>query len=163
MAGSLNKVMLIGRLGRDPEVRHTGSGTAVANFSMATSDRRKSQSGEWEEHTEWHAIVAFGKLADICQKYLNKGKQIYIVGRLQTRMWQDKEGQQRRKTEVVADEMVMLGSKGDGARPSGGAGGGEEEAGESTGPIGKGGKKPPAGGGDEPMSGSVPGDDDIPF
>ena len=157
MAGSLNKVMLIGRLGRDPEVRHTGSGTAVANFSIATSERRKSQSGEWEEHTEWHDIVAFGKLADICQKYLNKGKQIYIEGRLQTRKWQDKEGQQRRKTEVVADEMLMLGSKGDGAGSSS-----RDDSGEPTGPIGKGGKKP-AGGEDEPMGGSVPGDDDIPF
>ena len=110
---SLNKVMLIGNLGKDPEVRYTASGTAVASFSIATSDRVKNKSGEWEERTEWHNIVLWNKLADIAKEYLTKGKTVYIEGRIQTRKWQDKDGRDRYTTEIVGDKMQMLSSRGE--------------------------------------------------
>ena len=111
---SLNKVILIGNLGKDPELRHTGSGTAVATFSLATSERFKNkQSGEWEEKTEWHNIVLWGKQAETAGQYLSKGKTVYIEGRLQTRKWQDKEGNNRYTTEVVGELMKMLGNRGE--------------------------------------------------
>jgi single-strand DNA-binding protein len=117
---SLNKVMLIGNLGKDPEVRFTASGTAVASFSIATSDRFKNKSGEWEERTEWHNIVLWSKLAEVAKEYLTKGKTVYIEGRLQTRKWQDREGKDRWSTEIVGDRMQMLGPKGEGgSRPAG--------------------------------------------
>lgn len=109
---SLNKVMLIGNLGKDPEVRYTGSGTPVANFSIATT-HRTNRGDKWEDQTEWHDIVAFGKLADICGQHLHKGKQVYIEGRIQTRNWTDKEGQKRYRTEIIANEMKMLGGRGE--------------------------------------------------
>ncbi len=109
---SVNKVILVGRLGADPEVRFTNSGMAVCNFRLATSESW-SKEGEKEERTEWHRIVAFGKLGEICGKWLSKGKQVYIEGRLQTREWEDRDGNRRWTTEIVAREMVMLGSKGD--------------------------------------------------
>ena len=105
MAG-VNKVILVGRLGADPEVKYTKSETTVTNFNIATSTKY-----EGEEKTEWHRIVAFGKLADICGEYLAKGKQIYIEGRLQTREWDDKDGNKKRTTEIIANQMQMLGSK----------------------------------------------------
>ena len=109
--GGLNKAMLIGRLGRDPEVRYTPDGLAVANFSIATSEEWKDKStGEKKERTEWHRIVAFGKLGEICGEYLSKGKQVYIEGRLQTRSW-EKDGVKRYTTEIVATDMQMLGAK----------------------------------------------------
>jgi single-strand DNA-binding protein len=113
----VNKVILVGNLGRDPEIRYTPSGTAVANFSIATSERWKDKnSGEMQERTEWHRIVAWGRLGEICGEYLNKGKQVYIEGRLQTRSW-EKDGVTRYTTEVVAAEMKMLGGRGgDGPR-----------------------------------------------
>ena len=112
MARDLNKTMLIGRLGRDPEVRYTQDGRAVANFTIATSfDWNDKNSGEKREQTEWHRIVAFGKLGEICGQYLSKGKQVFIEGRLQTREWQDKEGNRRFTTEIVATDMQMLGTK----------------------------------------------------
>lgn len=111
---SLNKVQLIGSLGKDPEVKFTASGQAVANFSMATSEKFKAKSGEWEERTEWHNITLWGKLAEIAGEYLSKGKSVYIEGRLQTRKWQDKDGKDRYTTEIVADKMLMLGGKGEG-------------------------------------------------
>ncbi len=111
MAG-VNKVILIGRLGRDPEIRYFQDGTAVANFSMATSEEWKDkETGEKRERTEWHRIVAFRRLGEICGEYLSKGKQVYIEGKLQTREWQDKEGNQRYTTEIVASGMQMLGTK----------------------------------------------------
>lgn len=111
---SLNKVMLIGNLGKDPEVRYTASGTVVASFSIATSERIKGKSGEWEEKTEWHNITLWGKLAEIAKEYLTKGKTVYIEGRLQTRKWQDRDGRDRYTTEIVGDRMQMLGPKGEG-------------------------------------------------
>jgi single-strand DNA-binding protein len=111
MAG-INKVILIGRLGRDPEVRYTPDGTAVANFSVATSEEWKDKnSGERKERTEWHRIVAWRRLGEICGEYLSKGRQVYIEGRLQTREWEDQEGNKRWTTEIVARDMQMLGPK----------------------------------------------------
>ncbi len=126
MAG-LNKVMLIGHLGRDPEVRYTPAGLAVANFTMATTEKFKE-----EERTEWHRIVAFDKLAEIMGQYLSKGKQVYIEGRLQTRDWQDKDGNKRTTTEIVANQMVMLGSRQDGGG-GGQRGNGYQPKGEPSG------------------------------
>ncbi|OGP89635.1 MAG: single-stranded DNA-binding protein [Deltaproteobacteria bacterium RBG_16_48_10] len=111
MAG-VNKVILIGNLGADPEVKYLSSGTMVANFRMATTENRVNRSGEKTAITEWHRIVAFGRLAEICNEYLNKGKQVYIEGRLQTRSWEDKDGNRRWTTEIVATQMQMLGAPG---------------------------------------------------
>lgn len=110
---SLNKAMIIGRLGQDPDVRYTQSNTAVANLSVATSERYKDNMGEWKENTEWHRVVAWGRLAEICQEYLKKGSQVYIEGPIQTRKWEDKDGQTRYTTEIKALTMKMLDSKGD--------------------------------------------------
>lgn len=110
---SLNKVMLIGNLGKDPEVRFTASGQAVASFSLATSEKFKGKTGEWEERTEWHNITLWGKLAEIAGEYLTKGKTIYVEGRLQTRKWQDKSGNDRYTTDIVGDKMQMLSPKGE--------------------------------------------------
>ena len=110
---SLNRVMLIGNLGKDPEVRFTASGQAVASFSLATSEKFKGKTGEWEERTEWHNITLWGKLAEISGEYLTKGKTIYVEGRLQTRKWQDKTGNDRYTTEIVGDKMQMLSPKGE--------------------------------------------------
>ncbi len=111
MAG-VNKVILIGNLGADPEVKYLNNGTTVANFRMATTENRVSRTGEKTPLTEWHRIVAFGRLAEICGEYLNKGKQVYIEGRLRTRTWEDKEGNKRSTTEIVANRMQMLGAAG---------------------------------------------------
>jgi single-strand DNA-binding protein len=108
---SVNKVILIGNLGADPEIRTFPSGGMVANFSIATSERWTSKDGNKEEKTEWHRTVAFGRLAEICGEYLFKGKQVYIEGRLQTRKWEDREGVTRHTTEVVAGQMLMLGRR----------------------------------------------------
>jgi single-strand DNA-binding protein len=120
MAG-VNKVILIGRLGADPEVRYTSDGKAVANFRIATSMNFTGKNGEKAEKTEWHRIVAFGKLGEICGEYLSKGKQVYIEGRLQTRSWDDREGVKKWTTEIVATTMQMLGGAGTGAVSSGDA------------------------------------------
>lgn len=120
----VNRAILIGRLGRDPEMRFTQSGMAVANFSLATNERWVGQDGNRQERTEWHNIVAFGKLADICGQYLKKGKLVYIEGRLQTREWDDRDGNKRRTTEIVANNMQMLESRGGGESYS-------EDSGES--------------------------------
>jgi len=110
----VNKVILIGRLGADPEIRFTPDGTMVANLRLATDESYKSKDGEKVQKTEWHRIVAFRKLAEICQSYLTKGKQIYIEGRLQTRTWEDKDGIKRSTTEIIASNMRMLDGKGQG-------------------------------------------------
>jgi single-strand DNA-binding protein len=112
MARGVNKVILVGNLGRDPEVRYSPNGSAVANVTLATSESWKDKNtGEKQERTEWHRVVFFGRLAEIAGEYLKKGAQIYVEGRLQTRKWQDKEGQDRYTTEIVANEMQMLGSR----------------------------------------------------
>lgn len=112
MAG-VNKVILIGRLGADPEIRYTPNGTAVANFRIATTENWTNKDGQKEERTEWHRIVAFGRLGEICGEYLSKGKQVYIEGRLQTRSWDDRDGNKRWTTEIIATTMQMLGSPSD--------------------------------------------------
>jgi single-strand DNA-binding protein len=107
----VNKVILIGNLGKDPEVRYTQNGTPVVSFTIATSERWKGQDGQMQEHTEWHNIVVWDKLAEICREYLHKGMKVYIEGRIQTRKWQDKDGHDRRTTEIIAREMKMFPKK----------------------------------------------------
>lgn len=109
---SINKVILIGNLGADPELRHTPGNVPVVNFTVATNESWVNRDGAREERTEWHRVVAWRKLAEICNEYLRKGTQVYIEGRLQTRSWDDQSGQKRYMTEIVADEMVILGSRG---------------------------------------------------
>lgn len=120
MAGkSLNKVLLIGNLGKDPELSYTASGVAVAKFSVATAERWKDQEGNMQERTEWHNIIAWRKLAEICGQYLKKGSKVYLEGRLQTRSWDDKNsGTKRYATEVIADDLIMLDSRGGSAAAS---------------------------------------------
>jgi single-strand DNA-binding protein len=110
MSSSINKVILVGRLGKDPEVKFTQGGTPVAHFSVATDEVWKDQAGQKQQRTEWHNVVAWSRLAEICGDYLKKGRLVYIEGRLQTRSWEDKDGNKRSTTEVKADEMVMLGA-----------------------------------------------------
>ncbi len=126
---SLNKAMIIGNLGADPDVRYTQNNTAVATMSVATSERYKDGSGEWQERTEWHRVVAWSKLAEICQNYLKKGSKVYFEGPIQTRQWEDKEGQKRYTTEIKALNMVMLDRKEDGA---GGGGDNRSSGGNNT-------------------------------
>jgi single-strand DNA-binding protein len=119
---SVNKVILVGRLGRDPETRYTGGGQAVANFSIATDETYKDRNGERQKRTEWHKIVVWGKQAEIAQQYLKKGSLLFLEGRIQSREWQDKEGQKRTSFEIVATNFRMLGGRGDGAAVGAGAG-----------------------------------------
>jgi single-strand DNA-binding protein len=119
---SVNKVILIGNLGRDPELRHTASGKAVATFTVATNRSWKSQDGTANEETDWHNIVAWDRLAEICQQYLQKGRKVYIEGRIQTRSWDDKSGQKRYMTEIVANQMIILDSPGSGRGDGGSRG-----------------------------------------
>lgn len=127
MAG-VNKVILVGNLGGDPELRYAPSGMAIANFSLATTETWKDKSGAKQEKTEWHKIVAFNKLAEICGEYLNKGKQVYIEGRIQTRAWEGKDGNKRYTTEIVASSMQMLGAAGGkGASSQSASGAGTQE------------------------------------
>ena len=118
---SVNRVILVGRLGRDPETRYTGGGQAVANFSLATDESYKDRNGERQKRTEWHKIVVWGKQAEIAQQYLKKGSLVFIEGRIQSREWQDKEGQKRTSFEIVANNFRMLGGRAEGAA-AGGAG-----------------------------------------
>ena len=110
---SLNKVMLIGNLGRDPETRYTSTGSPVTTLNIATTEKWTGKDGNKEEKTEWHRIVTFGKQAEICNEYLSKGRQIYVEGRLQTRSWEDKDGNKRYTTEIVAQQVLMLGRRDD--------------------------------------------------
>ena len=121
MAGkSINKVILIGNLGKDPEVKYTPQGTPVAKLTLATNERFKDKSGEWQDRTEWHNVVLWQRLAEIAGEYLKKGGKVYIEGRLQTRSWDDKQtGQKKYMTEVVANDLVLLGGRGEGAADSG--------------------------------------------
>jgi single-strand DNA-binding protein len=130
MARGINKVIIIGHLGADPETRAMPSGTTVANIRVATTESWKDrQSGDQQERTEWHNIALFGRQAEIAGEYLRKGSQVYIEGRLRTRKWQDKQGNDRYTTEIVANDMQMLGSAGGGGRGGGGGGGGERSMG----------------------------------
>lgn len=139
---SVNKVILIGNLGRDPEVRYTQNGTAVANFTLATNEVWNDKSGARQEKTEWHRIVVWGKQAEIAREHLSKGKQVYIEGSIQTRQWDDREGNKRTTTEIKAQRLMMMG---------------RADAGESRMNAAA---PPPDAGGDEP---GPPPDDDIPF
>jgi single-strand DNA-binding protein len=154
---SLNKVLLLGNVGKDPEVRYTASGRAVATFSLATSQRWKDQEGNDQEKTEWHRIVAWGRLGEICGEFLSKGKQVYIEGRIQSREWEDQDGNKRVTVEIVANDMILLGNVGASSRSS------EESAKKSASSGGQGQQvaKPKADdkGGHYPP----PPDDDIPF
>lgn len=116
MAGSVNKVILIGRLGKDPELKYTPSGAPVARFTLATDESFKDRSGEQQRRTEWHTIVAWNKLAEICGEYLTKGKQVYIEGSIRSRQWEGQDGNKRTAYEIVARQMTMLGSRGDSER-----------------------------------------------
>ena len=145
---SVNKVILIGNLGRDPELRYTQGGQAVASFSIATTENFTKKSGERDERTEWHRIVAWGRTAELCAQYLSKGRSVYIEGRLQTREWENKEGQKQRTTEVVAQTVQFLGGpRGQGAGPAREGEGREAAPSFDEGPSG----------------GSAPPADDIPF
>lgn len=143
MAG-VNKVILIGNLGRDPELRYLQSGQAVANFSLATTEVFFNREKERKERTEWHRIEVWGKAAENCAQYLSKGRTVYVEGRLQTREWEDKEGQKRRTTEIVANTVQFLGG------PRGAGDAGASRGGSS-------------GGGEDPGSSPPPSDDEIPF
>lgn len=157
---SVNKVILVGNLGRDPEVRYTPDNSAITNVSIATTDVWRDKSGEKQERTEWHRVAFFGKLAEIAGEYLKKGSQVYVEGRLQTRKWQDKEGQDRYTTEIIATEMQLLGSReGLGAPPEDGGSGRESYGGAAAGGArtGGGARKP------APAAGLSDMDDDIPF
>lgn len=144
---SINKVILIGNLGGDPEVRYLPSGAAVGNFNIATTEKWTGKDGNPGERTEWHRIVVFGKQAENCKEYLKKGRQVYVEGRLQTREWQNKEGQKQRTTEVIAQTVQFLGGPGG--------------AGRDRAPAATGGQEPPAPPGEEPSI--LGGEDDIPF
>lgn len=113
---SLNKVLLLGNVGKDPEVRYTASGKAVATFSLATSQRWKDQEGNEQEKTEWHRIVAWGRLGEICGEFLSKGKQVFVEGRIQSREWEDQDGNKRVTVEIIANDMILLGGAGGSSR-----------------------------------------------
>ncbi|MFL5378517.1 MAG: single-stranded DNA-binding protein [Myxococcales bacterium] len=161
MAGSgVNKVILVGNLGKDPEVRYTPGGQAVANFTIATNENWTDKSGQKQERTEWHRIVVWGKLAELCSEYLAKGRQVYVEGRLQTREWTNKEGAKQYTTEVVANQVVFLSGgergqarEGRGPSRSTGTGGGAEDFGQPPPPYDE---APGAGG-------AAKAEDDIPF
>ncbi len=179
MAG-VNKVILVGRLGKDPEVRYTPSGQPVANFSIATSENWNDKEGQRQERTEWHRIVVWGKVAELCGQYLAKGREVYLEGRLQTREWNDRDNNKRYTTEIIANQVTFLGSRGDapgGGAPSGGAGRGGMTASDMAGsPHGGGGgggggaqqggnqQQGSSGGHDSTFDyGPPPSDDDVPF
>jgi len=158
MARGVNKVIVVGNLGGDPETRYMPSGAAVTNLTVATNESWKDkQTGEQKERTEWHKVAMFGRLAEIAAEYLRKGSQVYIEGKLRTRKWQGQDGQDRYTTEIIADEMQMLGGRG-GAGGGGSYGGGGQQGGDkqSGGQQGGGGSAPPQPGPDDF-------DDDIPF
>ena len=150
----INKAILVGNLGRDPEIRSTTSGMPVANFSLATNRRWRDRDGNRQEQTEWHNIVCFGRQAEVAGQYLSRGRQIYVEGRIQTRSWEDRNtGETKYRTEIVCENFLMLGQRGDG----GGGGGGYQR--DSYGP-------PAGGGGSQSPTddlGPEPEDDDIPF
>ncbi len=153
MAGGVNKVILLGNLGKDPEVRFTPSGQAVCNFSIATNESWTDKSGQKQERTEWHRIVVWGKMGELCGEYLKKGRQAFVEGRLQTREWTDKEGKKNYSTEVVANNVQFIG-----ARDGAGGGGARPQA-----PQNDYGSPPPSDDMGPPPSSGTGGGDDIPF
>ncbi len=175
----VNKVILIGNLGADPETRTTNSGSMVCNLRIATNERQKDRDGNWSDHTEWHRVVCFGRTAENVGRFLRKGRQIFIEGRIQTQKWQDRDGRDRYTTEIVANQIRFLGGRDGGAGGGGGGGGGGYQGGGGGGYQGGGGQQGGgghqggdggySGGGDAP-SGPAPAqggggapDDDIPF
>jgi len=136
MAKSVNKVILIGNLGKDPEVKYTPSGMAVANFTLATNERYKDKEGNWQDKTEWHNLVAFQRTAEIVGEYLKKGRSVYIEGKLQTRSWDDKEsGQKKYRTEILVNDVVLLGGREGGESGGGYSRGGQKSSGfDQSGP-----------------------------
>lgn len=155
MAKSVNKVILIGNLGKDPEVKYTPSGTAVAKFSLATNERYKDKAGEWQDRTEWHNIVAWQRLAEIAGEYLKKGRSVYVEGRIQTHSWDDKaSGQKKYMTEIIANDLVLLGGRGEAGEGGGGRGRPAAAATGSDAPP-----APP----ENPAQGAEITDEDIPF
>ena len=164
---SVNKVILVGRLGRDPETRYTGGGQAVANFSVATDETYKDRNGERQKRTEWHKIVVWGKQAEIAQQYLKKGSLLFLEGRIQSREWQDKEGQKRTSFEIVATNFRMLGGRSDSAAAGAGAGAGVVAGGGARHSDDFEGHAAPAddpfGGGSSAPAGPDISDEDIPF
>ncbi len=167
--GSVNKVILIGNLGADPELKYTPSSRALCNLRIATTDVFKDKGGQRQERTEWHRVTVWGDQAENCSKYLSKGRSVYIEGRLQTRSY-DKDGQKHYATDVVADRVVFLGSGGGGGGAPAGEGGGQRRGGAGGGGGGGGGGRPgwgnegPGPGGDDgDTGGPPPSDDDIPF
>ncbi len=157
MARGINKVIIVGNLGQDPETRYMPSGAAVTNFTVATNESWKDkQTGEQKERTEWHRVAMFNRLAEIAAEYLRKGSQVYIEGKLRTRKWQGQDGQDRYTTEIIADEMQMLGGRG-------GGGGGGSFGGGGGGSYGGGGGQKGGGGSAPPQPGPDDFDDDIPF
>ena len=159
MAG-VNKAILVGNLGRDPEMRHTPNGQAVVNFTLATSESWTDKSGQKQERTEWHRIVVWGKRGETCAKYLSKGRSVYVEGRLRTRSWDDQEGKKRYMTEIIANDVQFLGGKGGGGG-GGDYGGPPSDGGAGYGGGGGGGGSYGGGGGGGGGAGSP--DDDIPF
>ncbi|HEY1500015.1 MAG TPA: single-stranded DNA-binding protein [Acidobacteriaceae bacterium] len=154
MAKSVNKVILVGNVGKDPEIKFAGSGTAVATFSLATSDRTKDQAGTWTDRTEWHNLVAFQRTAEIIRDYVKKGSKLYIEGRIQTRSWDDKETNQKKyRTEIIVNDLVLLSGRGEG----GDSGGGYSKSSSSSYD-----QRPPAHADDLVQSTEIT-DDDIPF
>lgn len=154
MSRGINKVILIGNLGQDPETRYTQSGAAVTNFSMATSESWKDkQSGDHEERTEWHRCVAFGRVAEVCGEYLRRGSKVYVEGQLRTRKWQDQAGVDRYTTEIVVREMQMLGDRGGADNSQHASGGHSQRQGQN--------QSEPSYRGGPPQSDDY--DDDIPF
>ena len=156
MAKSVNKVILLGNVGKDPEIRSTPSGTTVAQFTLATSDRQKDAQGNWQDRTEWHNLVAFTKLAEIVRDYVKKGSKLYVEGKIQTRSWDDKEtGAKRYRTEIIVNDISLLSGREEGA------GGYSRSAGASSTTASF--DQRPAGGQDEYAQSSEISDDDIPF
>jgi len=157
MARGINKVIIVGNVGGDPETRYMPSGSAVTNLTIATNESWKDkQTGEQKERTEWHRVAMFNRLAEIAAEYLRKGSQVYIEGKLRTRKWQDKSGNDRYTTEIIADEMQMLGGRGGSGGGGGNFGGGQQGGAPSGGDQQGGGNAPPQPGPDDF-------DDDIPF
>jgi len=156
---SVNKAILVGRLGRDPETRYTSGGQAVANFTLATDETYKDRAGERQKRTEWHRVVLWGKLAEIAQQYLKKGQLVYVEGRIQTRQWEDKrDGQKRSTTEIVGTTMRMLGSRAEAAAAGAGSGGAVGQGRPADADFEAAGPSM-----DEPSAGPEISDEDIPF